>query len=71
MPDAPQRQRYQFVELGRGRVDLTGAFGALSEVGYRGWVILELDAVPDPGGSAAASMLTSKQYIEQVLKLSL
>ena len=72
MPDSPQRQQtYQFVELGRGRVDLTGAFAALKDVGYRGWVILELDAVPDPGGSAAASMRTSKQYIEQVLKLSL
>jgi hypothetical protein len=40
-------------------------------VGYRGWVILELDAVPDPGGSPNASMLTSKQDIEQVLKLTL
>ena len=67
-PNAPG---YQFVELGRGRVDLPGAFGALAEVGYRGWVILELDAVPDPGGSANASMLTSKRYIEQVLKLAL
>jgi inosose dehydratase len=67
-PDAPA---YQFVELGRGRVDLPGAFGALTEVGYRGWVIVELDAVPDQGGSANASMLTSKRYIEQVLKLAL
>ena len=67
----PDATTYQFVELGRGRVDLPGAFRALSEVGYRGWVILELDAVPDPGGSANASMLTSKSYIEQVLKLSL
>jgi hypothetical protein len=50
---------------------LPGAFGALSEVGYRGWVIVELDAVPDRGGSASASMLTSKRYIEQVLKLTL
>ena len=72
MPDSPQGQRtYQFVELGRGRVDLPGAFAALKDVGYRGWVILELDAVPDPGGSASASMLTSKKYIEQVLRLSL
>jgi inosose dehydratase len=62
---------YQFVELGRGRVDLPGAFTALKGVGYRGWVIVELDAVPDPGGSATASMLASKQYIEQVLKLPL
>jgi inosose dehydratase len=72
MPDSPERQQtYQFVELGRGRVDLPGAFAALRDVGYRGWVIVELDAVPDPGGSAAASMRTSQQYIEQVLKLSL
>lgn len=62
---------YQFVELGRGRVDLPGTFAALKDVGYRGWIILELDAVPDPGGSPSASMLASKQYIEQVLKLSL
>jgi hypothetical protein len=34
-------------------------------------VILELDAVPDPGGSAKASMLLSKRYLEQVLKLPL
>ena len=62
---------YQFVELGRGRVDLPGAFAALKEVGYGGWAILELDAVPDPGGSPGASMRTSKGYIEQVLKLPL
>jgi inosose dehydratase len=72
LPDSPQRQQtYQFVELGRGRVDLPGTFAALKEVGYRGWVIVELDAVPDPGGSATASMQTSKKYIEQVLKLPL
>ncbi len=70
--DAPANAKsYQFVELGRGRVDLPGAFTALADVGYRGWVILELDAVPDPGGSANASMLMSKRYIEQVLKLTL
>jgi inosose dehydratase len=75
MPVAPGGPRgasaFQFVELGRGRVDLPGTFGALREVGFAGWVILELDAVPEPGGSATASMLTSTRYIEQVLKLSL
>lgn len=68
---AANASSYQFVELGRGRVDLPGAFAALKDVGYRGWIILELDAVPDAGGSPTASMLTSKQYIEQVLKLPL
>jgi inosose dehydratase len=72
MPDSPQRQQtYQFVELGRGRVDLPGTFAALKDVGYRGWVIVELDAVPDQGGTPLASMQTSKSYIEQVLKLPL
>ena len=61
----------QVVELGRGRVDLPGAFHALSEVGYSGGVILELDAVPDAGGSPAASMLASERSLEQVLKLPL
>jgi inosose dehydratase len=70
--DAPANaSSYQFVELGRGRADLPGAFAAIAEVGYRGWVIVELDAIPDAGGSASASMLTSKRYIEQVLKLAL
>ena len=72
MPDSPQRQsNYQFVELGRGRVDIPGAFAALKDVGYRGWVIVELDAVPDQGGTQLASMQTSKSYIQQVLKLPL
>jgi inosose dehydratase len=61
---------FQFVELGRGRVDLPGTFAALREIAFPGWVVLELDAVPDPGGSATASMLASKHYIEQVLQLS-
>ena len=70
--DAPANAAtYQFVELGRGRVDLPGAFTALDEAGFRGWAIVELDAVPDPGGSANASMQTSKRYIEQVLKRAL
>jgi sugar phosphate isomerase/epimerase len=47
------------------------AFSALTEVGYRGWTIVELDAVPDQGGTASASMLTSKRYIEPVLELAL
>jgi sugar phosphate isomerase/epimerase len=55
----------------RSGVDLPAAFATLADVGYRGWVILELDAVQDADGSANASMLTSKRYIEQVLKLSL
>jgi len=37
---------YEFVELGKGRVDLPAIFAALKEVKFRGWGIVELDRVP-------------------------
>src|SRR5262249_14428811 len=37
---------YQFVELGRGRVDLHGVFKALTDIRFDGWAIVELDRVP-------------------------
>ena len=42
---------YQWVELGRGRVDVKGCVAALKDVGFDGWAIVELDRVVDPGGS--------------------
>jgi inosose dehydratase len=45
----PTPTGYQFVELGRGRVDMRGVFAALNEVNFKGWAVVELDRVPDPG----------------------
>jgi inosose dehydratase len=37
---------YEWVELGKGRVDFPAVFAALHEVTFRGWGIVELDRVP-------------------------
>jgi inosose dehydratase len=54
---------YEFVELGRGRVDLPGVFAALREIDFKGWAIVELDRVPDPGGTPKQSAEINKQYL--------
>ncbi|HEX3617802.1 MAG TPA: TIM barrel protein [Solirubrobacteraceae bacterium] len=38
----------RFVPLGDGALDLAGVMGVLQEVGYDGWVTVELDSWPDP-----------------------
>ena len=62
---------YQWVELGRGRVDVKGCVAALRETNFKGWAIVELDSIPDPGGSEKASALANRKYIEAQLALEL
>jgi len=62
-PDAAKP--YRFVELGRGKVDLKGVFTALHDVKFRGWAIVELDAVPDKARTPKESALISKSYLEE------
>ena len=62
-PGAP----YQFVELGRGSIDLPGVFAALREKRFTGWAVVELDSVPDRGGTAKASAEISKRYLRDVI----
>ena len=62
---------YEWVELGRGRVDVKGCVAALKENGFNGWAIIELDKVPDANGSAKASALANRQYAVQQLGLAL
>lgn len=37
---------YEWLELGKGRVDFPAVFAALHEIKFRGWGIVELDRVP-------------------------
>jgi inosose dehydratase len=62
---------YQFVELGRGRVDLPGVFAALGEINFSGWGIVELDRVPDAGGTPKQSAETNKRYLVDKLHRAL
>jgi inosose dehydratase len=68
--DAPGEKRpYKFVELGQGRVNVTGVVDALKAVGFRGWGIIELDGVPDPSKTPSQCLQINKTYIENTLKL--
>ncbi len=60
---------YRFVELGRGKVNITGVVQALRQVRFRGWGVIELDAVPDPARTPKECLAINKQYVEDTLKL--
>ncbi len=60
---------YRFVELGRGRVDLPAVVGALKEINFRGWAVVELDSVPDKARTPKESAVISKRYLEEKLGL--
>jgi inosose dehydratase len=62
---------YQWVELGRGRVDVKGCVAALKDIGFDGWAIVELDRVVDPGGSPKASAAANRDYVINQLGLPL
>ncbi|HET8923386.1 MAG TPA: TIM barrel protein [Candidatus Acidoferrum sp.] len=68
LPDSANAKRaYRFVELGRGRVDLPAVFDAMNKVNFRGWAIVELDAVPDKHRMPKESAAISKKYLEEKL----
>jgi inosose dehydratase len=58
---------YRFVELGRGLVKLPAVFEALHKANFRGWAIIELDAVPDKARTPKESATISKKYAEEKL----
>jgi inosose dehydratase len=64
------KRNYRFVELGKGRVDLPAVFEALHKVNFRGWAIVELDAVPEKDGTAKDCAEISKKYLEEKLKVT-
>jgi inosose dehydratase len=55
--------KYEFVELGRGRVDLPGVLAALRDIAFDKWAIVELDRVPDPGRTPKESAEMNKRYL--------
>jgi inosose dehydratase len=55
---------YRFVELGRGRVDVKGVFAAMRDVRFRGWAVVELDAVPDKARTPKESALINRKYLK-------
>lgn len=69
---AQNRDGYQFVELGQGKVNFPAIFAALHDVHFRGWGIVELDgertgATRTPRQSAEMS----KEYLIKKLGVSI
>lgn len=68
LPNAENpKHAYRFVELGRGRVDLPAVFDALRKVNFRGWAIVELDAVPEKDRTPKQCAEMSKKYLQEKL----
>jgi len=65
-PSGGSRQ-YQFVELGRGEVDVAAVMDALKRVHFRGWAVVELDSVPDKSKSPRDYAVLNKKYLEEKL----
>ena len=53
--------------MGRGRVDLKAVFAALDQINFKGWGVVELDRVPDPGRSPRESAEINRRYLSDVL----
>ena len=54
---------YEFVELGRGRVDLPAVLAALADIKFDKWAIVELDRVPDAGRTPKQSAEINRTFI--------
>jgi len=67
---APPRP-YQFVELGRGTVNLKAVVSALDQINYQGWGIIELDPVPDKARTPKDCAAINRDYAERELHLPL
>jgi inosose dehydratase len=65
-PDNENKSGYRFVELGQGKVDFPGIFKNLNKIGFKGWNIIELDAVPVKGRTALECGQISKTYLESI-----
>ncbi|MGB6834871.1 MAG: sugar phosphate isomerase/epimerase [Candidatus Acidiferrum sp.] len=66
---AEGKESYRFVELGRGLVNLPAVMDALHKIDFRGWGIVELDAVPDRSRTPKESAIINKKYVEEKLGL--
>ena len=58
---------FEFVELGRGQVDLPGVLAALQQAAFRGWVVVELDSVPGKSRTPKECATISKKYLQEKL----
>jgi len=68
MDGKPARPKYEFVELGQGKVNIPAVLQIMKDHNYRGWIVVELDRAP-AGRTPKESGAISKRYLEEKLKL--
>jgi inosose dehydratase len=62
----PQKYNYQFVELGKGnQIQWKPLMASLKEVGFKGWCLIELDAVPDPKSNPKEATQVSLDFLSR------
>jgi inosose dehydratase len=61
-PDPKDTKKYEFVELGQGKVDFKAVFRALKAAKFSGWAIVELDTVPE-GRDPKEAALANKEFL--------
>jgi inosose dehydratase len=54
-----------FCELGTGCVDFPGVLGALEEIGYDGWIVVEQDILPGMG-NPRESARRNREYLRSI-----
>jgi inosose dehydratase len=59
-----RRKPFAFTPLGEGEIDMDGVVRTLIEIGYKGWVTVELDSHPDPKRAAEIS----RRYLDDAVK---
>ncbi len=62
------RPKYDFVELGQGKVNIPGVLDMMKSYRYKGWIIIELDRAP-AGRTPKESAVMSRKYVEEKLKI--
>jgi inosose dehydratase len=67
---ATNKEGYEFVELGHGRVDVKGCAAALRDIGFSGWAIVELDRA-ERESTPKECALANAAYVTKELGLTL
>lgn len=62
---------YVFVELGQGRVNLPAVLEAINTVGFTGYAVIELDAVPEKEKKPVECARISSAYLKDALHIDI
>jgi inosose dehydratase len=57
---------FKWVELGAGKVNLKGVFAALQDIKFKGWAVVELDAVPDKAKTPKEYAVVAKAFLKGI-----